>query len=132
MGLLSGGSPWRTVAIAAAVSLGAFAVGLGLALDARRASSPMPDAPAIQASEAGPTAQPATPGSGTLPGLEVMVGRLEAKLRDGGGTAEQWRLLGQTYLELGRTADAQQAFARAATLDPAASRPKTDPAPPPR
>mgnify|MGYP000873806927 CR=1 FL=1 len=59
----------------------------------------------------------ASPGTG-LPGLDVMVARLEAKLAAGTGTADQWMLLGQTYRELSRAAEALGAFERAAAIDP--------------
>ena len=128
MGLLSG--PWRgprlALALVAVASLGAFAIGLGVAIDRGR-----PASTAIALPEAAPAAslqpQASAPPGASLPGLDVMVERLEAKVKDGGGTAEQWALLGQTYLELGRTADARRAFERARAMDPAAVSPAVAP-----
>ena len=126
MGLLSGADGRRrTVVVVAVASLAMFALGLGIALDRNRASTPEIVAPGAGASNAPPPVATAAAPGGALPGLDVMVERLEAKVQ-AGGTAEQWRLLGQTYVELGRTAEARQAFERAAALEPAA------PATPPR
>jgi len=41
--------------------------------------------------------------------LDIMLARLERRLRSGGGTAADWELLAQTYDFLGRTADASTA-----------------------
>ncbi len=133
MGFLSGGDVElrlsRRALVVAGVALAsatAFAVGLRWAV--APAAGPAADGPqdprvaamATLPAAPAPAAMPAAPG-GTqagLPGLEVMVARLEAKLGNG-GTADQWQLLGQTYRELGRDSDALAAFERAAALDPA-------------
>jgi len=114
MGLLSNDARQRLIVAAIAVaSVGAFAV--GLATQVFTSSAPADGANVAPHALPGLAAEPAAmPG---LPGLEVMVGRLEAKLARGDGTAEQWRLLGQTYVELGRDADARTAFARAEALE---------------
>ncbi|CAG0998821.1 hypothetical protein BURK1_02713 [Burkholderiales bacterium] len=131
MGLLSGGDvelrlSRRALALAlvAAASIAAFVIGMrwaiesapAPALDSRPVSVPAAaqSAPAVASPRA--NAGGASP---ALPGLEVMVDRLEAKVRAGSGTADQWLLLGQTYRELGRDADALAAFERASALDPA-------------
>jgi len=118
MGLLSGWAarPRVLVAAVAVASLGAFAAVLAYMVSSTRpavdeALVPPHDLPLASSV---PAEAAATPG---LPGLEVMVGRLEAKLSRGDGTAEQWRLLGQTYVELGRDAEARTAFARAEALE---------------
>lgn len=118
MGLLSGirvGE--RSVALVAAAGLALFALGLGFALDRGRPASPVIAPATSRAAEAPQVALPDASRPG-LPGLDVMVRRLEAKVAGGNGTAEQWRLLGQTYLELGRASEARQAFERAAALAP--------------
>ncbi len=135
MGLLSGGDvelrvSRRAIVLAAVAtaSAAAFAIGLRWAIEpsATPAASPvaaaMPGAlspgvsPVVAPMGLSPAAGGAPP---AVPGLEVMVARLEAKVRDGNGTADQWLLLGQTYRELGRDAEAAAAFERAAALDPA-------------
>ena len=134
MGFLNGGDVEvrvsRRALVLAAVALAsatAFAIGLRWAVapaaepaPARPADAP-PAAIAAAAAPPAPAAMPAPAGGSPagLPGLEVMVARLEAKLANGGGTADQWQLLGQTYRELGRDADALAAFERATALDPA-------------
>ena len=118
MGLLSGlaARPGAWFAAVALASLAAFAAALAFTVFATRepggaTSVPPHDLPLASSAPAVPAAAPG------LPGLEVMVGRLEAKLARGDGTAEQWRLLGQTYVELGRDAEARTAFARADALE---------------
>jgi len=134
MGFLSGGDVEvrvsRRALVVAGVALAsatAFAVGLRWAVAPAAEPAPARPADALPAAIAAapappvPAAMPA-PGGGSqagLPGLGVMVARLEAKLANGGGTADQWQLLGQTYRELGRDADALAAFERATALDPA-------------
>ncbi len=46
--------------------------------------------------------------------LEEVTARLAARLSAGGGTADEWRLLAQSYEYLGRTQEAQDARAHAA------------------
>jgi cytochrome c-type biogenesis protein CcmH len=47
-----------------------------------------------------------------------MIGQLEARMKQAPGDAEGWRMLGWSYLQVGRNADAAQAYGRAAALDP--------------
>jgi cytochrome c-type biogenesis protein CcmH len=135
MGLLSGGDvelrlSRRAIVLAAVAtaSAAAFAIGLRWAIQtsgtpaAGPVAATLPGAlspgslPVVAPTDPSPAAGGVPP---ALPGLEVMVARLEAKVRDGTGTADQWLLLGQTYRELGRDAEAAAAFERAAALDPA-------------
>jgi cytochrome c-type biogenesis protein CcmH len=131
MGLLSGGDvelrvSRRAIVLAAVAtaSAAAFAIGLRWAIEPSPTSAAGPVAVALSRG-APPVVAPMglSPAAGgappAVPGLEVMVARLEAKVRDGNGTADQWLLLGQTYRELGRDAEAAAAFERAAALDPA-------------
>ena len=141
MGLLSGGDvelrvSGRAIVLAAVAvaSAAAFAIGLRWAIEpgAKPPVAPIAEAlpAALQALPASgvPAAMPAPAGSAppALPGLDVMAARLEAKVRTGSGTADQWLLLGQTYRELGRDADAAAAFERAAALDPASAPARTE------
>jgi cytochrome c-type biogenesis protein CcmH len=149
MGLLSGGDvelrvSRRAIVLAAVAtaSAAAFAIGLRWAIEPTATPAAGPTAAALPGAlsrGAPPVVAPMglSPAAGgappAVPGLEVMVARLEAKVRDGNGTADQWLLLGQTYRELGRDAEAAAAFERAAALDPAnaatrakdAARPRT-------
>ena len=135
MGLLSGGDvelrvSRRAIVLAAVAtaSAAAFAIGLRWAIEPSPTSAAGPVAVALPGALS-PGARPVVAPMGpspvaggappAVPGLEVMVARLEAKVRDGNGTADQWLLLGQTYRELGRDAEAAAAFERAAALDPA-------------
>ena len=47
-----------------------------------------------------------------------MIGQLEARMKQSPNDAEGWRMLGWSYLQVGRNADAAQAYSRAAALDP--------------
>jgi len=134
MGLLSGGDVELRIsrraivlAVVAAASAAAFAIGLRWAIEpaarlpAEAVAQALPAASPVMSPALAPSATvlPAGGGQTALPGLDVMAARLEAKVRDGKGTADQWLLLGQTYRELGRDADAAAAFERSAALDPA-------------
>ena len=54
------------------------------------------------------------------PNAEVagMIAQLEARMKQAPGDPEGWRMLGWSYLQVGRNADAAQAYGRAAGLDP--------------
>jgi cytochrome c-type biogenesis protein CcmH len=70
----------------------------------------------------------ATQGSGTAaagadaahPNGDVasMISQLEAHMKETPGDADGWRMLGWSYLQTGRNADAAAAYGRAAALDP--------------
>jgi cytochrome c-type biogenesis protein CcmH len=47
-----------------------------------------------------------------------MIGQLEARMKTSPGDPDGWRMLGWSYLQVGRNADAAQAYGRAAALDP--------------
>lgn len=64
------------------------------------------------------TAQPAyttpTPGNtGQAGALDQMVVKLEQRLQQSEGSAQDWALLGKTYQYLGRTAEAETAYSNA-------------------
>ena len=71
-----------------------------------------PDATARAPAE---TALPAGHPNGEVAG---MIGQLETRMKRAPGDAEGWRMLGWSYLQVGRNADAAQAYGRAAALDP--------------
>ncbi|MDB5422608.1 MAG: C-type cytochrome biosis protein CcmI, partial [Phenylobacterium sp.] len=47
-----------------------------------------------------------------------MVAMLEARMKETPGNAEGWRMLGWSYLQMNRNAEAAQAYGKAAALDP--------------
>ena len=51
--------------------------------------------------------------------VQAMIGQLEAQLRQTPEDPNGWRLLGWSYFQTGRFADAAEAYGRAATLEPA-------------
>jgi cytochrome c-type biogenesis protein CcmH len=50
--------------------------------------------------------------------VTAMIAQLESSLKAQPGNAEGWRMLGWSYLQTGRNAEAAQAYGRAAQLDP--------------
>lgn len=63
------------------------------------------------------TDDPAHPGGGDT---SAMIGQLEAKLKASPNDPEGWRMLGWSYVQTGRFADAASAYGRAVALDPKA------------
>jgi cytochrome c-type biogenesis protein CcmH len=64
-----------------------------------------------------PSASPAaTTPVGDVP---AMIAQLEARLKQDPKSAQGWQMLGWSYFETGRYADAAKAYARAAALEPA-------------
>jgi cytochrome c-type biogenesis protein CcmH len=61
-------------------------------------------------------ADTAHPGGGDIAG---MIAQLEAKMKQSPGDPEGWRMLGWSYMQTGRYADAANAYGRASALDPA-------------
>lgn len=49
----------------------------------------------------------------TAPDVEAMVGQLAARLQREGGNEEEWRMLGRSYMVMGRYPDAVSAFGQA-------------------
>jgi len=77
----------------------------------------MTSSPGVTVAPAGATADPSHPGGGDVAG---MIGQLEAKLKQSPGDPEGWRMLGWSYIQTGRYADAAIAYGRASKLDPKA------------
>ena len=71
-----------------------------------------------------PPISEATAQSGSLPAghpngeVAGMIGQLEQRMKASPGDPEGWRMLGWSYLQTGRNADAAQAYGKAAALDP--------------
>ncbi len=107
--------PDRTLLV---LALGIVAVvtlaGTGLYLKIGR-----PDVPAVSALKTGASSM-ATTADGSHPNGDVtaMIGQLEAQMRERPDNAEGWRMLGWSYMQVGRNAEAATAYGKAAALDP--------------
>ena len=77
----------------------------------------VPSAPGVSAGPATASADPSHPGGGDT---AAMIGQLEARMKQSPNDPEGWRILGWSYLQTGRYADAAGAYGRAAALDPKA------------
>jgi cytochrome c-type biogenesis protein CcmH len=102
--------PWLAVAVASVMAIGA--TGLYAIFGSPNVPSAMP---AAAGNEAQMTTA-ANPHAGA--DIGTLVGELEAKMRAHPGDPEGWRMLGWSYMQTGRAADAATAYARAAALDP--------------
>jgi cytochrome c-type biogenesis protein CcmH len=101
-----------------AVALGIVAVvtlaGTGLYLKIGR-----PDVPGGSALKAAGPAAMATTAEGHPQGeVGAMIAQLEAQMRERPDNAEGWRMLGWSYMQTGRNAEAAEAYGKAAALDP--------------
>lgn len=65
-----------------------------------------------------PPAQVATAAPAGPPGVDAMIGQLEARLTQSPDDATGWSMLGISYFQLGRYADAARAYERAVALRP--------------
>jgi cytochrome c-type biogenesis protein CcmH len=75
--------------------------------------------PDLAGAPAGAAPQAIADAEGAEPGhVASMVGQLEAKMRQNPNDPEDWRMLGWSYMQMGRFADAAGAYGRAAALDP--------------
>lgn len=77
---------------------------------ALKAASSMPNGPASMATTAGDHPQGE---------VGAMIAQLEVQMRERPDNAEGWRMLGWSYMQTGRNADAAVAYGKAAALDPA-------------
>lgn len=73
--------------------------------------------PGVSVAPAGAASDPAHPGGGDT---SAMIGQLEAKMKASPNDPEGWRMLGWSYVQTSRFADAANAYGRAAALDPKA------------
>ena len=79
-----------------------------------------PDAPSAPAAPGAATAPAAVAAAGAHPNGDVasMIATLEARMKEAPGDAEGWRMLGWSYVQTGRNAEAATAYGRAAALEP--------------
>lgn len=82
-------------------------VAVGVAVSKNRADAPSPAA--ARAGAAAPAAQP---------DVDSLISGLEAKLKTDPSDAEGWRMLGWSFFETGRYAEAATAYRKAASLKP--------------
>lgn len=76
--------------------------------------------PDLVTASAGGGPQASADAQGAEPGhVASMVAQLEAKMRQNPGDPEGWRMLGWSYMQTGRFADAAVAYGKASALDPA-------------
>ncbi len=102
---------------------GLLALGLGVAAVVALSATGLylkmgrPDAPSPSAA---PVAANAATAAGGHPNGDVasMIASLEASMKETPGDAEGWRMLGWSYLQTGRNADAAMAYGRAVALQP--------------
>jgi len=87
------------------------ATGLYLKLGQPAASSQNLAQGAVQAQAGLP---PGHPGADAA----AMIGQLEERMKASPNDADGWRMLGWSYMQVGRNADGARAYGRAATLDP--------------
>jgi cytochrome c-type biogenesis protein CcmH len=75
--------------------------------------------PEVASAPAAGRAAQAQPADGHPQGeVPAMIAQLESRLQQEPGNAEGWRMLGWSYLQTGRNAEAAQAFGRAAAIEP--------------
>lgn len=103
----------RTLAMTA-VGLAAVVALTATGLYAMMGRPDLRGAPATQAAEA------ALPGDHPVADVNAMIGQLEAKMKQTPDDPEGWRMLGWSYMQTGRNADAATAYGRAALIDPKA------------
>lgn len=99
------------------VALGIVAVvtlaGTGLYLKIGR-----PDVPGTSALKGGPAAMATTAEGHPQGEVGAMIAQLEAQMQQRPDNAEGWRMLGWSYMQTGRNAEAAAAYGKAAALDP--------------
>jgi cytochrome c-type biogenesis protein CcmH len=99
--------PASRLALYAAAAIAIAAIGLAVS---RREGTPAP-APKAAAADPAPAAK-------AQPDVDSLISGLEAKLKQDPNNAEGWRMLGWSFFETGRYAEAATAYRRAATLAP--------------
>jgi cytochrome c-type biogenesis protein CcmH len=101
-------TPSRTLALATGAVLIAASLGTYLALGR----------PALPSQFYNPEAERQADGKQMLAEVEAMVARLAERLKAEPNNPQGWRMLGWSYVQLGRVKDGIDALARAITLDP--------------
>lgn len=102
------------------VALGIVAVvtlaGTGLYLKMGRPD--VPGTSALKNGAPGPASMATTAEGHPNGDVAAMIGQLEAQMRERPDNAEGWRMLGWSYMQTGRNAEAATAYGKAAALDP--------------
>lgn len=102
------------------VALGIVAVvtlaGTGLYLKMGRPD--VPGTSALKSGAPGPASMATTAEGHPNGDVTAMIGQLEAQMRERPDNAEGWRMLGWSYMQTGRNAEAATAYGKAAALDP--------------
>lgn len=102
--------PWLALGVSSVVAV------VATGLYAMFGSPAVPSATPVPVSNESQAAAQANPHAAA--DIKTLIGQLEAKMRTHPGDPEGWRMLGWSYMQTGRPADAATAYARAATLDP--------------
>lgn len=95
--------PAARLALFGAAALAIVAVGIGVSRNRTVAPAALPSA---------------TASASTQPDVNAMISSLEAKLKANPNDAEGWRMLGWSFFETGRYAEAATAYRRATQLQP--------------
>lgn len=103
---------YAVIAVAVLAVL-AGAGGLYMQLSRRAAGGPESPPPAAAMTPPNPAAMASAPGQEALPTVDVAAARMAQRLKEKGGSGDEWALLGRTYVELKRYQDAVDAYARA-------------------
>jgi cytochrome c-type biogenesis protein CcmH len=103
--------------IAVALGVAALVVLGGSAIYLKIGRPDLPGAAGVTVAPATTSSDPAHPGGGDT---AAMIGQLEAKLKASPNDPEGWRMLGWSYIQTGRFADAANAYGKAAAIDPKA------------
>jgi cytochrome c-type biogenesis protein CcmH len=101
--------PWLALGVASVIAIGATGLYAIFGNPNLPSAVPEPVGDEMQAATA------ANPHAGA--DTSTLIGQLEAKMRAHPGDPEGWRMLGWSYMQTGRPADAATAYARAAALD---------------
>jgi cytochrome c-type biogenesis protein CcmH/NrfG len=97
----------------AVVAVGVTAAGLYAQLSRRAAFDSSSAAVAVAVPSSAPGAPPGAASRPAAPTIEDSAERLERRLKEKGGSAEDWALLARSYVQRRRYPDAVNAFARA-------------------
>jgi cytochrome c-type biogenesis protein CcmH len=108
----------RTIYAVAAIAAAAV-LASGVVLYWKLASRDAPNAVPVNPHAAGTAdARAASTPTGAAPSMEVATERLALRLKQKGGTADDWALLARSYDNLKRYPEAADAFAKALELSP--------------
>jgi len=97
----------------AVVAVCITAAGLYVQLSRRAAPALSSGDAAVSMSSPGSVAPAAAASRSAAPPIEASAERLEQRLKEKGGAADDWALLARSYVQMGRYPDAVEAFGRA-------------------